>query len=330
MNNSDRLGLLLILAVIAMVFFVLFLIFHDGGKKSSEPLVIPFNSAEIPIDELEYTPRYTRTSAVSSANAISGSGSASSDIDDSMYEDEPHISAEISTGPGVGGLAGFDSRLAAYIRPAPAVDYDKKKARLREELRKGGCTNEEYIQMLVFSIEDRPISDAVNRAEQLANSGNIAAAIRVLKELLNEIHPGDLLGKQRIFNTLHILYMEGGYPDEATNNSRQVVALQKQITRLQLDSPEARDPRVRSHLEAQLAQIEQLDESGENLVVSATKYMADHLRQNQGFSPELKRTIQGTIINAVSQSVGQADMDVVRNDFTQLNERLEKNWARTQ
>jgi hypothetical protein len=328
MNNSDRLGLFVIMAVVAVIFFVLFLIFNDGGGKNTAPEVLPFDSSEIPIDDFEHTPQYQRTtfdpatsSGQSYMSASSGSGSYSGGESDPDSGTTPVAS--------MSGLSGFDPRLAEYIRPAPAIDYDKRKARLREKLRREGHTNEEYIQMLVFEVDDRQIVKAINEAEVSANAGDFGSAIRSLKKQLNEVHPGDLLGKQRLLNTLQILYMEGGYPDDARNNTRALVALQKQILNMHLNSATAKDPRMKSIFENQLAQLDQTNENGENVIVAATSYMMEHLKQNRGFSPEMRRTVQGGFVNAVNQSGGQADMGTVRNDFDKIDERLRRNWADT-
>jgi hypothetical protein len=323
--KSDRVIWITFFLILAVVLFLLFLVF---GKKPEGPSIDPTSTpdfselGDFEEDDISRPRQYQRR--------INIQGSARSTIKDDP-EDEPETrrrtARSLATGAGSTKRSKrskqFDSILAKYTSRSGPLPLNVKQDKLRKRLAEKGFKSNEYIEMRVMSLDRKPAEEAIRTAAKLVLADRDGEALELLKEQLANTDPQNLVVRGLLVQTILGFALDRGYPDTAMNFTRQLTAIKSRVNEIKMGTILMNSPIGRENLESERDAINKWQGNPEALTGGI-----EYLRDNNGYPPEVWRMIKGAGVNTSRQFSDPNARKVVPSAFKDLEDRVSRNWAK--
>ncbi|MBI4872227.1 MAG: hypothetical protein HY814_11745 [Candidatus Riflebacteria bacterium] len=159
--------------------------------------------------------------------------------------------------PGISaGDANFAALFARYNQGKLPPPLDELQDRRRKELASKGFT-QEYIEMEVRAMEDKPVMDSCMQIDKLMEEGKVEEAEQMLLEAIAGVDPRDLMTLQRYRMKLQQVYFDSNQLDKYKTLMKQVFETEEKILTLQASSPLMEDKRIAEGIRKEQEGLEQ-------------------------------------------------------------------------
>lgn len=323
--KSDRALWTIFFLTLSVVLFVLFLLF---GQKPSGPPIDPTSSTnfgdlgELDDEELDRPRIYTGTH-------LSGAGSYQAPSTRPIEERQEPPASSYGNIHSNARREGFRKRSDKFhpslkdgFTPRARLPLEKRQEKLRKQLEAKGFKNQEYIKMRLLALNDAGAEEALARAHQLAEEGRVEEALNLLKEEFENTDPANLEVRGILVQTIVGLASFRGYPDTASNYTRQLNAIRSQVNHIKMNTILINNPVAMESLRAEREALNLMQTNEE-----APKEGLEYMKKNRGLPREAWVLMRGASLGMLPQFSDPKATTEIPKAFRKFEESIHKNWA---